>query len=141
MDFSYPVTLIPDPDDGGYVVSFADLPEAITQGDTVEESLDEAQGALEAAIEYRVREGLELPEPSTPAPGQRTVAPPIHTALKAALYRALRESDVSKTELARRLDLDEKEARRILDPRHATRLPTMEKALRALGKHVEVRVW
>ena len=141
MDFAYPVTLTPDPEDGGFVVTFADLPEAITQGDTVEECLDEAQGALEAAIEYRVREGLDLPEPSASAPGQLTVSPPIHTALKVALCRALRELDVSKSELARRLDLDEKEARRILDPRHATRLPTMEKALRALGKHVEVRVW
>jgi hypothetical protein len=98
------------------------------------------KGALEAAIEYRVREGLDIPEPGAPAPGQHPVAPPIRTALKMALYQTLRESEVSKSELARRLDLDEQEARRILDPRHATRLPTMEKALRALGKHVEVRV-
>lgn len=141
MDFAYPVTLTLDPDDGGYVVTFRDFPEAITQGDTPEECLDEAQGALEAAIEYRVRESMDVPDPSAAASGQLTVAPPIHTALKMALYLALRESDVSKSELARRLDLDEKEARRILDPRHSTRLPTMEKALRALGKHVEVRVW
>lgn len=84
MDFAYPVTLTPDAA-GGYVVTFADLPEAMTQGDTVEEWLDEAQGALEAAIAYRMREGLDLPEPSAPARGQHTVAPPIHTALKAAL--------------------------------------------------------
>lgn len=140
MDFSYPVTLTPDPDDGGFVVTFADLPEAVTQGETVAEALEEAQGALEAALEYRVREGLEIPAPSAPAPSQPVVAPPIGTVLKAALHLTMREADINKSELARRMDLDEKEARRILDLRHATRVPTIERALRVLGKHVEVRV-
>ena len=30
----------------GYVVSFRDIPEAITQGDTLEEAIDMAQNAL-----------------------------------------------------------------------------------------------
>ena len=140
MDFNYPVTLTPDPEEGGFVVTFPDVPEAITQGETADECLSEAQGALEAALEYRVREGLDIPEPSVPAVGQPLVSPPVHTALKAALHVAMREARVSKSELARRMGLDEKEARRILDLRHPTRLPTMERALRALGKHVEVRV-
>jgi len=140
MDFSYPVTLTPDPDDGGFVVTFPDLPEAVTQGETVAGALEEAQGALEAALEYRVREGLEIPAPSAPALGQPVAVPPIGTALKAALHLAMREADINKSELARRMDLDEKEARRILDLRHATRVPTIERALRVLGKHVEVRV-
>jgi antitoxin HicB len=140
MDFTYPVTLTPDPEDGGFVVTFADLPEAITQGETVEESLEEAQGALEAAIEYRVREGLDIPEPSASAEGQAVVAPPLQTALKAALHAAMREARITKSELARRMDVDEKEARRILDFRHPTRLPTVERALHALGRHLEVRV-
>ena len=130
MDFNYPVTLTPDPEEGGFVVTFPDVPEAITQGETADECLSEAQGALEAALEYRVREGLDIPEPSIPAVGQPLVSPPVHTALKAALHVAMREARVSKSELARR----------ILDLRHPTRLPTMERALRALGKHVEVRV-
>lgn len=140
MEFNYPVTLTPDPEDGGFVVTFADLPEAVTQGEDEAEALDQAQGALEAALEYRVREGLEVPAPSPAASGQAVVAPPVHTALKAALHLAMREAHVNKSELARRMDLDEKEARRILDLRHATRIPTIERALRALGKRVEVRV-
>jgi len=32
FDFNYPVTLTPDLEDGGFVVTFADLPEAVTQG-------------------------------------------------------------------------------------------------------------
>jgi antitoxin HicB len=36
--------------------------------------------------------------------------------------------------------MDEKEARRILDPRHATKVLTLERAPHALGKRVEVVV-
>ncbi|MHB8762902.1 MAG: type II toxin-antitoxin system HicB family antitoxin [Deferrisomatales bacterium] len=138
MDFLYPVTLTPDA--GGFVVTFPDLPEAVTQGETRDEALSEAQGALEAALEYRVRHGLDLPVPSAPGPGQSRVSPPVHTTLKAALYLAMREAHVNKSELARRMDLDEKEARRILDLSHRTRTPTIERALQVLGKQVEVRV-
>lgn len=140
MDFAYPVTLTPDPDDGGFVVTFPDLPEAVTQGDTLDEALNEARGALEAALEYRVRHGLDLPSPSAPGPAQVSVSPPVHTVLKAALVLAMKEAHVNKSELARRMDLDEKEARRIVDLSHRTRLPTLERALRVLGKRVEVRV-
>jgi antitoxin HicB len=36
------------------------------------------------------------------------------------------------------MKLDEKEARRILDPHHPTKLPRIEAALSALGRHVEL---
>ena len=47
----YPVNLIPA-EEGGYVVSFPDIPEALTQGDTRHESLEAAQGALVTAFEF-----------------------------------------------------------------------------------------
>ncbi|MBI5443684.1 MAG: type II toxin-antitoxin system HicB family antitoxin [Deltaproteobacteria bacterium] len=141
MNFSYPAKLSPDPEDGGFVVSFRDLPEAITQGDTPEACVQEAEGALEAALEYRIGAGLEIPMPSPAVADECMVSVPVHTALKAALYLALREMKVSKSELARRLDLNEKEARRILDPHHPTKTPTLERALHALGKKISVQVW
>ncbi|MGQ0749584.1 MAG: type II toxin-antitoxin system HicB family antitoxin [Betaproteobacteria bacterium] len=44
LRFTYPVKITKDRKDGGYVVSSRDLPEAITQGNTVEEALSEAEG-------------------------------------------------------------------------------------------------
>jgi antitoxin HicB len=49
----FPVTLTSDETDGGFVVTFPDIPEAITQGETREEALAMAQEALEAALEGR----------------------------------------------------------------------------------------
>jgi antitoxin HicB len=57
-------------------------------------------------------------------------------AAKAALYLAMRDSKITRTELARRLMCDEKEVRRMLDPRHATKLATIARALQILGKRL-----
>lgn len=137
--FSYPVKLTPDKG-GGFVVTCRDLPEAITQGDSVDEALREAEGAVQAAIEGRIEDSLKIPEPSRPKRGERLVATPVTTALKAAVYLAMREQGVTKIELARRMKMDEKEARRMLDPNHPTKVPTLERALTALGRRAEVAV-
>jgi antitoxin HicB len=48
--FSFAAVLTPDTVDGGFVVTFRDLPEAITQGDTQQQALVEAADCLEEAI-------------------------------------------------------------------------------------------
>jgi ferredoxin len=45
---------------------------------------------------------------------------------------------ISNSELARRMHLDKKEARRILDPHHPTKLPRIEEALCVLGRQVQL---
>jgi antitoxin HicB len=139
-DFSYPVTLTADEEEGGYVVTFADIPEAITQGEDVADSLVQAADALEEAIAGRIRRGDDLPAPSAPDPDQPVVPVPAQTAAKAALYLALREAGLSKVELATRLGCDEKEVRRLLDPRHPSKLPRLQEALAVLGKRLAVRL-
>ena len=136
--FTYAVKLTPDKDEGGYVVTFRDLPEAITQADSVDEALAEAADCLEEAIAGRIDDGREIPSPSSPKRGERIVSVPPSMALKAAVYLAVREAGISNSELARRMQLDEKEARRILDPHHPTKLPRIEAALAVLGRHVEL---
>lgn len=46
----FPVTLTHHEADGGFVVKFRDIPEAITQGETVEDALVMAREALEIAL-------------------------------------------------------------------------------------------
>ncbi len=140
LQFIYPVKLARDRKDGGYGVSCRDIPEAITQGNSVEEALREAEGALQAAIEGRIEDAMDIPTPSRAKRGERMVSTPITTALKAAVYLAMREQRVSKCELAWRMRVHEKEARRMLDPRHPTRVPTLERALAALGRRAEITV-
>lgn len=139
-EFVYPARFTADKVDGGFVVRFRDLPEAITQGDSPAECLEEGAGALQAAIEGRIMSNLDIPEASKARRGEHMIAVPVQSALKAALYLELRRTGITRVELARRLRIDEKEARRMLDPHHPTKADRLEKALAVLGRHAELRV-
>lgn len=135
--YSYAATLIPS-EEGGYTVTFRDWPEAITQGDSVEESLAEASDCLAEAISARIDDSREMPKASDIQRNEYRVIVPLQIALKAALYEAIRESGLANTQLGEKLGKDEKEIRRMLDPHHGTKLPTLEMALKALGKEPEL---
>lgn len=92
------------------------------------------------AIAARIDDKLDIPSPSIPKEREHIVILPIQTALKASIYLAMQEASITKVELARLLEVDEKEVRRILDPRHGTRLSTIESALAVLGKRIELQL-
>jgi len=131
-NFAYPVRLTPD-EDGGFVVTFTDLPEAITQGENVSDALEQAADCLEEAIAGRMRDNETIPEPSPCREKNYLVYLSIQTAAKAMLYEAMRKVRMNKTDLAKALNCDEKEVRRLLSPRHSSRLPRIESALQSLG--------
>lgn len=132
--FSFPATLTIDEVDGGFTVVFPDLPEAITQGETIEDALTEAVDCLEEAIANRIVNRLEIPTPSPLGKGDYIVTTPLQTSLKASIWLAMQEKNTNQTQLARILNVDEKEVRRILDPSHNSKLETLERSLLALGK-------
>ncbi len=138
MHFAYPVT-IKRAREGGYVVSFPDFPEAFTQGETITEALQEATDCLDEAVAGRIRRGEAIPTPTSSSPRRgRQVMLSTLIATKAALSLALRTTGMSKTALARRLGCDEKEVRRLLDPRHPSRLQRLEAALHVVGRRLVV---
>ena len=136
--FVYPATLSPDEDDGGFVVTFADLPEAITQGDDMGDALRQGADCLEEAIAGRIRRHDEIPAPSGIGASGYAIALSAQMAAKAALYLAWSRSGITQVELATRLHCDEKAVRRLLDPRHASKLSRLESALAALGQQLVV---
>ena len=83
--FVYPALFTPDAQDGGFVVTFPDVPEAVTQGEDMPDALQEAADCLEEAIAGRIRRGACLPEASPVGPGHLPVPLPARTAAKAAL--------------------------------------------------------
>jgi antitoxin HicB len=132
---AYSVRLEPAKE-GGYVVTCRDLPEVVTQGDDLEEALAQASDAMDEAFAARIDDGEGFPAASESRNGEYVIAPSSDLSAKAALYLAMEEAGISKAELARMLEVDEKEVRRLLDPRHPSKLPRMEEALRALGKRI-----
>jgi antitoxin HicB len=135
----YPVTLTRD-SDGSWLVSFADVPEAITFGADEEEALRQAVDALESALSFYVDARQPLPVPSAPKRGQRTVRPSALEAAKLGVYQAMMEQGVKKAELARRLGWHAPQVDRLFDLGHASKLEQLEAAAHALGRRLEVRV-
>jgi antitoxin HicB len=137
--FAYPAKLSRDRA-GRYLVRFRDLPEALTEGATEAEALGEAADCLSEALMSRIADREEIPTPSAVKRGEYQISPDPTVALKAALHKVAKESKMSAAELARRLKIDHKEARRLLDPHHRSKLPRLTEALHALGYNMAIVV-
>lgn len=135
--FEYAVMLTPA-DEGGFVVTCRDLPQLVTQGEDVADALLEAADAMDEVFAAYMQGKLAFPAPSKARRGEYRVAPPAETMAKAALYVAMREERVTNVQLAKQLGVDEKEVRRLLDPRYASKLPRIAQAVAVLGKRLVI---
>ena len=135
----YPVNLEVQAE-GGYVVTFPDVPEAITQGEDEDEALLYAVDALETALSFYVDSRKPLPSPSKPKRSQRTVRPSALEGAKLGVYQAMTSQGVKKSELARRLGWHMPQVDRLFNLHHASRLDQIEAAARVLGCRLEVTV-
>ena len=135
----YPVNLEVQAE-GGCVVTFPDVPEAITQGEDEDEALLYAVDALETALSFYVDSRKPLPSPSKPKRGQRTVRPSALEGAKLGVYQAMTSQGVKKSELARRLGWHMPQVDRLFNLHHASRLDQIEAAARVLGCRLEVTV-
>ena len=133
----YAVLLKPGKE-GGFVVTCRDLPQLITQGEDEADALAQAADAMDEVFATYMIEGIDFPSPSKARRGEHQVAPPAETMAKAALYVAMREAGISKAQLAKRLGVDEKEVRRLLDPHYGSKLPRIAQAIELLGKRLVI---
>lgn len=133
----YPANFAPA-DEGGYIVTFRDIPEAITQGDTEAEAMAMAEDVLISAMDFYFEDRRAVPVPSKAKRGERLVELPASVAAKVLLLNAMIESQVSNAELARRMGTRPQEVQRIVDLGHATKIDTLARAAKALGKQLEV---
>ena len=136
MSNIYGVSIIQDGQD--HLVTVRDLPEVCTAGSNYAEACELAADAIDAVVCHRIKTGKSLPLPSQIETGEIAITLPLETGTKAELYRAWKSSGISKAELGRRLNIHETEVRRILDPRHGTRLEAIERAFKALGYRLAV---
>lgn len=63
MAISYRMEIAEDKDEGGFAVSYPDLPGCVTCGETMESVLANALDAKKAWIEAALEDGLEIHEP------------------------------------------------------------------------------
>ncbi|CAN0620574.1 Antitoxin HicB 2 [Burkholderia multivorans] len=129
-----------EPEDGGHVVTFRDIPEAITQGDTIDEAREMAADALLTAMDFYFEDKRPVPAPSKAMNGETLVALPASASAKILLLNEMLTQKVTPSELARRLNTRPQDVNRIVNLGHATKIDTIAEALAALGKQLEIRV-
>ncbi|KFK91798.1 MULTISPECIES: type II toxin-antitoxin system HicB family antitoxin [unclassified Serratia (in: enterobacteria)] len=124
----YPVNLS-KAEEGGFFVEFPDIPEALTQGKTREEALENARDALVTAFEFYFEDGDRIPEPGI-VTGDYVELPLSIEAI---------ESRMSQTELAEKMNVKKQEVTRLFDLKHSTKIDTIQKAVNSLGHRMEFK--
>lgn len=133
----YPIQI--KPDGKFFLVTFPDIPEAITQGRSPGEAKTAATAALETALDFYFDESRIVPRPSRIRPGQDFIELPASVAAKVLLLNEMIRQKVRPAELARRLRTTPQEVNRLTNIRHTSRIDGIANAMKALGKTLEVR--
>ena len=138
MRMSYPARVKRDGD--GYMVSFVDIPEALTGASTKAEALEMAADALTTAMDFYFENRRAVPMPSAPKRGQFLVELPPSVAAKVLLLNAMIRQRIRPVDLARRMHVRAQEVNRLTDLHHPTKIDTIAVALKAMGKRLELSV-
>ena len=135
MQYIYPCDFTPDEEEGnGFVVTFPDIPPAITGGKTFKESIILAEDALVVALSIYVDRQKELPAPSPMAEGQELIGVQPLVAAQLDLYTAMREQSITIADLSQRLGQQETEVKKLLILDYCTPISQVVEALEAVGR-------
>jgi antitoxin HicB len=133
----YPIELKPD---GRYfLVTFPDIPEAITQGKTVDAAKEAASAALETALDFYFEQSRVVPAPSRIKRGAEFVELSASLSAKVLLLNEMIRQQVRPAELARRLQTTPQEINRLTNLHHTSKIDGIAGAMKALGKTLEIR--
>lgn len=65
MNMNYRMEIVEDKEEGGFVVSYPELPGCITCGETMELAIINAQDAKKSWLQAALEEGIEIHEPDS----------------------------------------------------------------------------
>lgn len=136
-EFDYPLSIRRT--ERGYMVRSLDFPERSGLAPSLQAAMEKGQIYVVDAIAARIAARQEIPS-SSPAERRPVVHLPTLVAAKISLYRAMREQKISQSELARRLNCDPKQVRRLIDPNNSSRQEQLDAALAAVGRRLILTV-
>lgn len=135
MNVLYPAIFKYDKSDKRYIVSFPDLPEAITEGETLAEAMFNASEVLTLTLEGRVDEGVNIPRPSN-RKSAKYIAPAARA--QAALLLRWAKGDYTTAEIARALNTSWPAISRLEDLHHWPSLRQLERAAATVGHRLVI---
>lgn len=135
MNTLYPAIFKYNKSERRYTVYFPDLPEAHTEGETLEEALFNASEVLTLTLEGRMDEGMEIPKPSQYKEA-KLIAPSARA--QAAVLMRWAKGKHTTAEIARSLNTSWPAIARLENPRHWPNLKQLERAAAAVGQRLVI---
>ena len=136
MIISYPASIECD-EDQRYFVTFPDLEEAITEGETLEEALFNASEVLTVTLEGRVDEKIPIPKASK-LKGQNNYQIFPSARVQSALLLRKAQAKKTKASIARALNTSWASIDRLEDLHHWPSLKMLERAAAVMGQQVVI---
>lgn len=136
--FSYPARVTRD--GNGYLVTFPDIPEAVTGAKGRAEAIELAADALTTAMDFYFEDRRPVPMPSQLKKGQVAVDLPVSVSAKVLLLNEMIAQGKRPAELARLMNARPQEVTRLVDLHHPTKIDTIAAALLAMGRRLDLRL-
>lgn len=127
-------------DDGGFMVSFRDIPQALTGADNYKDAVVMAQDALVTAFSFYTEDKVLIPMPSAPEPNEVMIAIPITVAAKILLLNTMLSQYVSQAKLAKLMGATPQQVSRIVNLTHPTKIDTIQQALKSMGYDLVITI-
>lgn len=136
MKISYEC-IVKKQEDHKFLVTFPDFEEAVTEGESLEEAIFNAEEVLTLTLEGRMEEGMDIPMPNlnNPILESRYKVYPSPRVQSALLVRFMR-SQKSLAELARSLETSWPSVARLENPHHWSSLRQLNRVAEIFGNRL-----
>ncbi|MBA2710094.1 MAG: type II toxin-antitoxin system HicB family antitoxin [Tatlockia sp.] len=137
IDLTYGAKI--EPDGNGYLVTFRDIKNAFTGGETLEEALFNAQEVLDLMLLDCLEKDEEIPMPSSFKNGEIAIAASPEVAAPVLLHIMRTLNHRTMAEVARTMGVSYQSYQRMESGKNLT-MKSFKKAASALGSTVEIRL-
>lgn len=126
--------------EGGFVIGFRDIPEALTQGETYEEAVSMAEDSLLTALDFYFEDNRFVPMPSPAEKDDILIDLPASAFTKVLLLNAILEARITQSDLAKRMNITPQQVTRLVNLKHTTKIDNIACAFKALGKELCISI-
>ncbi len=137
IDLTYGAKI--DPDGEGFLVTFRDIENAFTYGETLEEAIFNAQEVLDLILLDRLEKNEKIEQPSAFKNGEVAIAVSPEVAAPALLHIMRELNNRSMADVARSMGVSYQSYQRMESGKNLT-MRSLKRAASALGSTVEIRL-
>ena len=137
IDLTYGALIEQDGD--GYLVTFRDIENAFTGGETLDEAIFNTQEVLDLMLLDRLEKDDDIPEPSPVKNGEIAISASPEVAAPALLHILRSHNHFTMAEVARTMGVSYQSYQKLEHGKNLT-MRSFKKAAAALGSTVEIRL-